>query len=1831
MMRVGPRLVSLFTSGLLLFTVALLPSIGGAQEPVVSNKRIAVTKNIDFPGADIGPVFDTTFSKCRQICLGNDACVAFTFNSKASVCFPKTEIADRQPFDGAFSAWVIKTSQPVLTQQKSRLESLGFMPGSYLTEARQQAENLGGAYLSNEWSADQLVTASRNAARNGKLRDAYRFMGAALNLTDDAAGWAEMADLALGVKPSNGTDKRKLLKISTSAALNAFLRAQNKAVQVTALNTLALGVERRGLGRLSISVLRLAQAISPRLDAADALVRAISLYGVRIAEHTIDNNAVAPRVCVTFSEDLVPAGVDYAPFVRTSEPGLPVDVKGRQLCVAGVVHGSRYRLTFRKGLPAASGEKLSKSVDLSVYVRDRDPSARFVGRAYLLPKGKSAAIPIVTVNLSEVDLKIRRVGERNLVRIVQNGTFGSPLANWEEDALKNRLGTEVWSGTADVSRNVNKDVTTALPIGDAISNFEPGVYAISARVPGENASDSTAATQWFIVTDLGLSTMNGGDGLHVFVRSLNTVAAQAGARVRLVAVNNEVLAETTTDSRGYAHFAPGLTKGQVGLAPALVTVSLADDFAFLSLTDSAFDLSDRGVAGRVSPPPIDVFMATDRGAYRVGETAYTTVLARDGKASALAGLALTAIVTRPDGVEFLRRVLPDTGGGGRVLAVPLPQTAPRGTWTIRIHADPKGDALASAQFLVEDFVPERIDFDLALQPGPITINDVPLISVDAKYLYGAPGADLTIEAESRVSVADGLDGFAGYHFGRQDEPFTSRVAFNSGTLKTDAKGAARFGLAMPKRVTPSRPLKLRALVRVSEGSGRPVERTIERNLAPQTPLLGIKPLFDGTLAEGATAEFNILAVGSDLKQHAMARVGWTLNRVRTRYQWYESYGNWRYEPITTRTRIASGETALSADGPTAINGAVDWGHYEVKLETLSGPYLSASYDFYAGWYASANSATTPDTLEIGLDKAQYAIGETAHLRLVPRYSGVALVSVVSNHLIAMKTVSVTKGENLIDLPVTEEWGSGAYVTVSVVRPMDVAGGHNPARSLGLNWARIDPGKHRLNVAFASANEVSPRATMTAALKVTGLVPGEQAFATIAAVDVGILNLTAFKSPDPVDHYFGQRKLGMDIRDVYGRLIDGLQGNPGHLRSGGDSPMAERLQSPPPTEDLVAFFSGPISVGPDGTVSADFDIPAFNGTIRLMAIVWSATGVGQADKEVLARDPIVVTASLPKFLAPYDQSRVLLEIAHATGPTGEVGLEISADGGLFVDTSGVPETVTLRAGEKVSVSVPMTAPASGTPLITVSLTTPGGKHLKKTLRVPIRANDPEVARTARVALADGVTFTLSEDVFAGYIPGSGHATLAVGPIAQFDAVGLLDSLDRYPYGCTEQITSKALPLLYFGDLATSLGLAQKKNVSTRIDQAIAEVLSNQSSSGAFGLWRPGNGDLWLDSYVSDFLSRARGKGFTVPAQAFRLAMDNLRNQINYAQDFEKGGEGIAYALMVLAREGAANIGDLRYYADTKSDAFGSPLALAQIGAALAYYGDQIRADDMFRRAAKRLDQHRIGSENPFWRNDYGTDLRDTAAVLTLAAEAGTNAIDQQALARRISPDALVGRARSTQENMWSLMAANALIDETPANAFLVDGAPSTGPVVQVLDAQTGAGQTVLVKNISGKTVPTILTTYGVPSDAEPAGGNGYSIARDYYTIDGQSVTSGHVALNTRLVVVLKITPKRQGGARLIVNDPLPAGFEIDNPNLLRSGDIAALDWLKPNTKTRHTEFRADRFIAAVDWTKTASFQLAYIVRAISPGRFHHPAASVEDMYRPQFRARTAPGDIVISAN
>ncbi|KAB2920774.1 MAG: alpha-2-macroglobulin family protein [Hyphomicrobiaceae bacterium] len=1718
-------------------------------------------------------------------------------------------------------------------------------------------------YLKANWqpgkrtARDLRLEGDRTLAAGTDPRAASRFYAqAAVADASDAEAWLGLARALLAIKPDQGSERYDLPVNASGAAWNAYQRGQAPAAKAAALWVLHDALKRRSYWRPAIDALKTSLTLVDDPNVRQAYDTLVAQHGFRILEYKVDADSAQPRLCIQFSERLAPGQIEWAKyFTVDGKDPQTVTAESRQICLDGMAHGKRYEVQVRAGLPSAVGEKLLKTAELAVYVRDRNPSVRVTGRGYVLPNRGQQGIPLVTVNTDKIDVEVYRIGDRSIAQAVQGGDFNKQISTYDLDNLKQRTGARVYTGELAVTSRLNEDVTTAFPIAEALPRLQPGVYVLAATAGVKKGNDDSRnpATQWFIVSDLGLAAINGDDGMHTFVRSLVTATPVVNANVRLIARNNEVLATAKTDSRGYARFDAGLKRGEGGLAPAVLVAEAPDgDYAFMDLSTAAFDLTDRGVKGRQEPGPIDAFAYTERGVYRPGEQVHLTALARD-RTGRSAAVPLTLIFSRPDGVEHSRVALTDQGLGGRTTKLSLAPSAMTGTWRVGVHTDPKAPAIANAAFLVEDFVPERLELKLEAATPALSPQEPGTIRLAGRYLYGPPATGLAIEGEIAVKASKSdVPGFAGYRFGLADEQFSPIRKPLERLPTTDGEGKANITIELPAVPRTNRPLEADVIFKLRESGGRTIERTITLPIDMKSPRIGIKPLFSGgQIGEGDTAAFEAIVLGADSKPVAAKGLKWELLRLDQRWQWYSRDGSWNYEPTTHTRRIGAGTVDFTPGAPARIESRLQWGRYRLEVSASDGSGLISSMIFNTGYWAD-EAADSPEVLDVALDKPSYKVGDTARLKVNSRIGGRALIAVLSSGLATTQEVELPAGGGEVPLRVTADWNPGAYVTVMLYRPMDEKAKRMPSRALGLRWLAVDQAPRTIKVGLDLPEKVKSGATLTVPVRLTGLASGEEARITVAAVDVGILNLTRFEAPKPEGWFFGQRRLGSEIRDLYGRLIDGMRAERGKLRSGGDGAAdGMSMQGTPPVEETLALFSGIVKVAADGTAKVDFQLPDFNGTVRVSVVAWSADKLGSASRDLIVRDPVALTVSGPRFLTLGDQARLELAVHNVEGPagaytvTGQYELE---PGAMSQPVRGFERSVTLAAGERKREAFQLKPSEVGLTTLAVRVTGPNGIDVRRRLNFDVKVPAGDIRRLSVSSLsAKGGKITLTDDLVQDMIARRTKVSVTVGPMAAMDVPGVLAALDRYPYGCAEQTTSRALPLLYVNDVARRLGMATDALVRERVEKAIERVFEMQDASGAFGIWGPSDGDMWLTSYVTDFLTRAKEQGYTVRQRPFNQALDRLQNYISYAQDFERGGEARAYALYVLARNARAPIGELRYYVDTKLDSFATPLAQAQLGAALAMLGDKVRAERALQAALKTVTEKDEGDI----RRDYGTGVRDGAALITLASETGIAKPDLPRLVDIVAKAFAAKTYTSTQEQAWMLLAARTLGEEAKSTTLSVNGQPHQGQLMRSLSPAELKSGALTIVNTGNAATDAVVSVIGAALTPEPAISKGFSIERAYYTLDGkqidlQSATGGNSELkqNERLVVVLKVSSAESGG-RILLVDRLPAGLEIENPRLVDSSDIKSLGWLKTTVRPDHADFRDDRFVASFDFfgsstrrgrngddnrEASSSATVAYVVRAVTPGSFVHPAATVEDMYRPDRFARTASGRLEVTA-
>src|SRR5215468_459097 len=722
---------------------------------------------------------------------------------------------------------------------------------------------------------------------------------------NDAKAWRRLANVWLLIPPSDQDDGSERYERATTAAYIAYQRSTTPEEESASLITLANAFAKREEWRPVLNALKIALTLheTPELKTAYDALR--EKYGFRVSNFSIDSDASTPRACFQFSETM-PKRTDFSPYVAVSGEDKPaLSVEDQQICVEGLKHGETYAITLRAGLPSTVGEDLLKDAAFNIYVRDRSPSVRLAGKAYVLPKTGQQGIPLVSVNTDMVKVTIYRVGDRSLVDTVVGGDFQRNLYKYSLDEIADQKGEKVWSGELKVEQQLNTEITTDFPISEAVPKLEPGVYVLAALPSNVNPEGyNELATQWFIVSDLGLTAYSGSDGIHAFVNSLTTTAPVGGVELRLLARNNDVLATKTTDENGRVAFEPGLSRGEGGLEPALLIASLASgDYAFLNLKQAPFDLTDRGVAGRDAPQGLDAYVFTERGVYRTGETVHVTTLLRNPASVAVPDVPLTLVITRSDGVEYRRTVVPDQGNGGRSLDVPIVSSAPTGTWRAAAFTDPKRPAIGEATFLVEDYVADRLEFDLTTTATSISPSSPAKIGVDGRFLYGAPASGLTLDGEINIAKVTELPGFAGYVFGLDDESDAEQDD-ESDTIpladlpETDSAGKATFTATLPKVPGSTRPLQAEIVVRMAEDGGRAVERKLTLPVTPSAPMIGVKPLFTGkSLGDSDTANFDVVMVAPDGKATSKSGLRWQLLSIESKYQWYRNEGYWQYEPV----------------------------------------------------------------------------------------------------------------------------------------------------------------------------------------------------------------------------------------------------------------------------------------------------------------------------------------------------------------------------------------------------------------------------------------------------------------------------------------------------------------------------------------------------------------------------------------------------------------------------------------------------------------------------------------------------------------------------------------------------------------------------------------------------------------------------------------------------------------------------------------------------------------------------------------------------------------------
>ena len=1011
------------------------------------------------------------------------------------------------------------------------------------------------------------------------------------------------------------------------------------------------------------------QAPVPEIAAPAQSKPAVAAKSLALMAVSTDPDADRPAALLVFDRPLAQGQpFDDLLAITVKDGAAPegswaLDDDGRRLRFPYLAANTQYVVSARAALAAADGTTLGQDATRELHTGPLEPLAGFASQGSVLPAHESRGLPVVTVNVAEVDVEFLRVRERALPAFLAEYQKGGRRSYWSLDELA-RHAEPVYANRFALESRPNERTVSYIPVRDLDALREPGLYFAVLKRPGTYAAQYDTAM--FFVSDLGVHVRAYGSRMLVHVASLESGRPRAGVELSLRGKDAAVVASATTDESGLATLEAKPDPAQVLLA------SFGRDLSLLSFRQPALDLSEFAVAGRPWRA-IEIFPWSGRDLYRPGETLRVSALLRDDDGKAVPGQPLVATLRQPDGRAVVQAQLEPGALGYYEWSREIARDAPTGRWSVDFASDPaQSDAAFAFRFRVEEFLPERLKLELAAEPQTLVPGDALPLAVDAAYLYGAPAAGnrftaqlaLALEQHPVASLPDFVFGDALVELPKAPQDVIDAVL--------DPQGRLRQDVALPDDSGKATPVRVVIAGSVYETGGRAVSRSLSRTIWPAPALVGVRPLFDldDGAAPGGNAGFEV--VRSDAAGTLLAAEGLKARLVREIRDWNWSWDDgegWRTDYTQRFETLDERTLAIAAGGRAELSLPVDWGGYRLEIDDPSTG-LTLRLPFQAGWSADdANRGVEarPDKVKLALDKAAYRGGDTLKVTLTPPHPGPALLLLEGDALLWHRTLDAKAG-TVVEIPLDKSWERhDLYLSALVFRPGSESARVTPKRALGVVHVPIDRSERRIAATLAAPASMRPGNALEVDVSAP-LLAGQVAAVRITAVDLGVLNITRFPLPDAADWFFAQRRLGVDARDLYARVIESLDGAKARLRYGGDAALLALPQARRPDAGVrtVDLYHAPVTLDAQGKARVSVPVPDFNGTLRVRALVYGEDRYGATERDTLVRAPLVAEASLPRVLAPGDRSQLTLDLTNLSDADGEFEVRLRAEGPLALE-------------------------------------------------------------------------------------------------------------------------------------------------------------------------------------------------------------------------------------------------------------------------------------------------------------------------------------------------------------------------------------------------------------------------------------------------------------------------------------------------------------------------------------------------------------------------------------
>lgn len=1354
-------------------------------------------------------------------------------------------------------------------------------------------------------------------------------------------------------------------------------------------------------------------------------------------------------------------------------------------------------------------------------------------------------------------------------------------------------------------------------------------------------SDRIAACN-ILASNLGMIVKrNSLNKLWIAVNNILDTKPVAKAQVTIYNFQLQPIGKGETNGEGLVEITP---KG----VPFIAVAEADKQKAYVRVVDGEEQSVSRfDVGGKDIQKGLKGFIYGERGVWRPGDTLHISFMLEDREKRIPDKHPVALEIYNPRGQFYTKMISTQGTNGFYTFAVPTQADDPTGLWNAYVKV---GGTAFHKSLRIETIKPNRLKITLALPTILQASSKDVYAPLTSSWLTGATASRLKAKVEMSLSkVNTQFKNYGQYLFNNPATDFTTvRADVFNGVL--DAEGRAGVNIQLPVATGAPGMLNATFTTRVFEPGGDASIYSQTVPFSPFTSYVGINL----NQPKGKYIEtdkdhvFDIVTVNDQGQPVNRSNLEYKIYRISWSWWWEngeESFGT--YINNSSITPVASGNLQTTG-GKTSFKFRInypDWGRYLVYVKDRESGHATGGtvYIDWPDWRGRSNK-TDPSGIKMlafSLDKDSYEIGETATAIIPAAAGGRALVSLENGSTVLQQQwLEVSdQGDTKLTFKITPEMAPNVYLHISLLQPHAQTVNDLPIRMYGIAPVFVTNRQTILQPQIKMPEVLRPETDFNVTVSEKS---GKPMTYTLAIVDDGLLDLTNFKTPDPWNEFYAREALGIRTWDMYDDVLGASSGRYSSLFSTGGDASLKPADAKANRFKPVVKFIGPFYLAKGKQQTHTLKLPMYVGSVRAMVVAGQDGAYGNAEKTAFVRTPLMLLSTLPRVLSTQEEITVPVNVFAMENQVKNVTVSLEASGAGVQITGNRQQSLTFdQPGDQLAYFTLKTGSKTGK--ATIHLTASGnGQQTKETIEIEVRNPNPVVTLRNSQWIEAGQEAELSYTL-AGSSSANNQVQLEVSRIPSVDISRRFDFLYNYQHHCTEQLTSKALPLLFVSQFK-AVDEQEAEKIKTNVQEAIRQIYARQLPNGGFVYW-PGNAvaDEWITSYTGMFLTLAQEKGYAVhpnvlnkwkrfqraAAQNWRMPQEASNRQI-WQSELQQ-----AFRLYTLALAGAPEYGAMNRMKEQPGLSIQAKWRLA---AAYALTGKMKPAGELVYNAETTVIPY--SSMNLI----YGSSDRDEAMILEtlILMKRDRDALQQ---AKKVSQNLAQENWFSTQSTAFALMAMGRLAEQLSGtldftwswNGKQQPAVKSAKAVFEKEIATSPKSGTVSVKNQGkGALSVDLITRTQLLNDTLPAIADNIRLDVKYTDMAGSPISVEDIRQGTDFMsaVTLSNISGTSDYSNLALTHIIPSGWEIYNERMIVP-EASSSNSNEANTpessadKYTYKDIRDDRVLTYFDLRRGESKTFTVRLQATYAGNFILPAIQCEAMYDAVVQARTKAGRTTVS--